>query len=289
MLQLTAPPLPTLLGAGEDTYNTGQSHPDRNQIGVFDLLIVTRGCLTLGENQQEYQIQEKQAFILYPDRHHFTLNPCTATTHFYWFHFTTANSWIELKEPLQKRAQEYEMSDNQNPFIEHPFSIRLPKLCEIQNWNTAELLCKQILSSEHESTNSWEWKRQILFHQLLQEIANTAQLEHHLPSLAIAERAAAYLRKHYFRKVTYKELGKVLRYHPNHIARCMMNTFGCSPIDYLNGIRLEQAKIQLVSTNMSIEKVAENCGFLQTAYFCRFFKKRAGLSPSEFRQQYIGK
>ena len=38
MLQLFAPPLPTLLAAGMNTFDNGDAHINRNNIGVFDLL-----------------------------------------------------------------------------------------------------------------------------------------------------------------------------------------------------------------------------------------------------------
>ncbi|MEK3888121.1 helix-turn-helix transcriptional regulator [Bacillus sp. FSL K6-3431] len=287
MLQLIAPPLPTLLETGEDTYSSGQSHPNRSQIGVFDLLIVTQGCLVMGEDQKQFHIEAMQALILYPDRHHFSVIPCESTTHFYWFHFTTSKEWSELSEVSPKQGMEYMINSNRNPFSELPFWIRLPKHCKIHNWNVVDLLCKQILSSEVESTYSSEWQRQMLFQQLLQELASTTHLEKSLPTLAVAEQAADYLRRNFSRKVSYKELGESLCYHPNHIARCMINTLGCTPIEYVNRVRLEQAKVLLVSTNWSIEKIAENCGFSQTAYFSRFFKKEEGMSPKEFKQQYV--
>jgi hypothetical protein len=57
------------------------------------------------------------------------------------------------------------------------------------------------------------------FQQLLQELTNHLHLANSMPSFAIAEKAAVYLRKNYAKKVTYEDLGSALRFHPNHIAR----------------------------------------------------------------------
>ncbi|MCJ7842293.1 AraC family transcriptional regulator [Lederbergia sp. NSJ-179] len=287
MLQFVAPPLPVVLAAGEDTYSPGQSHPNRNKIGVFDILIVTRGCLIMVEDEQQYQVGENQALILYPDRHHYSGKPCESETHFYWIHFKTAKEWMELNEASSNRRMEFEIR-NRNPFTEPPFWIKLPKHFKIHNWNEVDHLCRQLLTIGERSTYSWEWKRQVHFQHLLQELTSTNQFENSSPSVAVAEQAASYLRENFARKINYKELGAILRYHPNHIARCMMNTLGCTPVEYVNQVRLDQAKILLVSTNWSIEKIADNCGFQQTAYFSRFFKKQEGLSPNQFRKQYLG-
>ncbi|MBS4200563.1 helix-turn-helix transcriptional regulator [Bacillus sp. FJAT-49732] len=288
MLQLIAPPLPIILGVGEDTYSIGQSHPNRNKIGVFDLLVVTRGCLIMGENKKKYPVEEKQALILYPDRHHYSVTPCEAETHFYWIHFVTPKEWIEINEDSTRRGYDFAKTEHRNAFSEHPFWITLPKHGNIQNWSIVDLLCRQLLSIEENMNYSWEWKRQIQFQQLLQELANTNNLAKSSPSMAVAEQAASFLKKNFAKKINYKELGESLCYHPNYIARCMINTLGFSPVEYVNQVRIDHSKILLVSTNWSIEKIAENCGFQQTAYFSRFFKKREGMSPNQFRKQYEG-
>ena len=43
IFQFTAPPLPHYIICGEDTYQVGDKHPDRYNIGVFDLILVTKG------------------------------------------------------------------------------------------------------------------------------------------------------------------------------------------------------------------------------------------------------
>jgi YesN/AraC family two-component response regulator len=109
-----------------------------------------------------------------------------------------------------------------------------------------------------------------------------------MPAFAVAEKAAIYLRKNYAQKITYEDLGYALRFHPNHIARCMIQAFGCTPIEYINKIRIDQAKILLLSTDWSTDRISEVCGFTQSAYFSRVFKKLEKLSPSQFRKQYVG-
>ncbi|MCJ8007435.1 helix-turn-helix domain-containing protein [Lederbergia wuyishanensis] len=288
MLQFSAPPLPIFLAAGEDTYTIGQTHPNRNNIGVFDLLVVTRGCLIMGENGEKYPVEEKQALILYPDRHHYSFTPCESETHFYWIHFVMSKEWIDITEDSSRRGYDFTKSEHRNAFSEQSFWIRLPKHGKIQNWSAVDVLCRQLLLIEENTTYSWEWKRQMQFQQLLQELANKNHWAKSSPALAVAEQAASFLRKNFAKKINYKELGESLSYHPNYIARCMINTLGYSPVDYINQVRCDHAKILLVSTNWSIEKIAENCGFQQTAYFSRFFKKKEGMSPNQFRKQYEG-
>ncbi|MCM3727186.1 AraC family transcriptional regulator [Neobacillus cucumis] len=289
MLQLFAPPLPTLLAAGKNTFDIGQSHLNRNNIGVFDLLLVTKGQLFMGEDYRKYKVSRGNALILYPDRHHYSISPCDEITDFFWFHFVSSKGWQDLTISKPFHYEERAAEDCGNFLSESPFGITLPKYCKVSNPEAVELLCSKITSSENESIYSREWQRQILFQQLLQELSNHLHLANSLPAFAVAEKAAVYLRKNYAKKVTYESIGRALKFHPNHIARCMIQSFGCTPIEYVNKIRIDQAKILLVSTDWSIDRISESSGFTQSAYFSRIFKKLEHLTPNQFRKQYVGK
>jgi len=289
MLQLFAPPLPTLLAAGMNTFDIGDAHINRNNIGVFDLLVVTKGQLFMGEDYRKFTVCQGDTLILYPDRYHFSTSPCDQLTEFFWFHFIASKGWQDLTIVKPIHYDEGTAIDCGNFLSERPFGITLPQFCRLSNPEAVELLCSKIISSENESIYSGEWQRQVLFQQLLQEISNHMHLANSLPSYAVAEKAAVYLRKNYAKKVTYEDLGHALRFHPNHIARCMIQSFGCTPIEYVNKIRIDQAKILLVSTDWSIDRISESSGFTQSAYFSRIFKKLEHLTPNQFRKQYIGK
>ncbi|WP_160724310.1 AraC family transcriptional regulator [Bacillus sp. USDA818B3_A] len=289
MLQLFAPPLPTLLAAGKNIFDIGQAHLNRNNIGVFDLLVVTKGQLFMGEDYRKYKVFSGNALILYPDRYHYSTSNCEQLTEFFWFHFIAAKGWKDLTISKPIHHEERAGIDGGNCLSESPFGITLPKYCKLSNPEAVELLCSKIISSENESLYSGEWQRQILFQQLLQELSNHMHLANSMPAFAVAEKAAVYLRKNYAQKVTYEDLGRALRFHPNHIARCMIQSFGCTPIEYVNKIRIDQAKILLVSTDWSIDRISESSGFTQSAYFSRIFKKLEHLSPHQFRKQYVGK
>lgn len=60
-----------------------------------------------------------------------------------------------------------------------------------------------------------------------------------------------------------------------------------SALDLIHSRIMLEAKRNLVYTSMTIKTVSDALGFTDPAYFTRFFKRQAGLSPKEFRQQLV--
>ena len=59
---------------------------------------------------------------------------------------------------------------------------------------------------------------------------------------------------------------------------------GMTPIEYLNGVRIEHAKRLLSDTDYSGTKISYLVGYNSQSYFIRAFKRREGMTPEQFRQ-----
>jgi AraC-like DNA-binding protein len=66
--------------------------------------------------------------------------------------------------------------------------------------------------------------------------------------------------------------------------RYFKNTMGTSFIDYLKDYRLAMAARLLQASDASILEIAEDVGFESLSYFNRAFKKRYGMTPTQFRK-----
>ncbi|MEV4330570.1 AraC family transcriptional regulator [Streptomyces sp. NPDC049597] len=72
---------------------------------------------------------------------------------------------------------------------------------------------------------------------------------------------------------------------PAELRTAVRRSAGCSPKDYLLGIRLGHAKELLATTDLPVAAVSRRVGYEDPAYFSRLFTRRVGLAPVRFREQ----
>ncbi|WP_053377032.1 helix-turn-helix transcriptional regulator [Paenibacillus sp. FJAT-27812] len=282
MFQFICPPLPHFMQVGEDTYPVFGKHADRSNIGVFDLIVVTRGCLYMEEEQREIDISGGHYAILRPDRAHRTTKPCSEETHFYWLHFHTVGPWNAANE-----KEPFTLSKHELPYaqIEY-FPFHLPRQGKLPTPQAIEEKMHELLQLQEQPSLHSRWSQQQLFHTLLQMLQEESGAAADNPYLQIAEAAALFFRRHYQDPLSYKLMAEELHFHPNYIAICMKKTFGCTPLEYLTRYRIDKAKQLLIHTNEPIGKIAEDTGFGSFPYFIRCFSKHTGTKPKAFRKQY---
>jgi AraC-like DNA-binding protein len=58
---------------------------------------------------------------------------------------------------------------------------------------------------------------------------------------------------------------------------------GSSPHQYLLELRLMRARNLLAQTAQSVKEIAQQTGFEDEHYFCRYFKMKAGMTPGQWR------
>lgn len=69
-------------------------------------------------------------------------------------------------------------------------------------------------------------------------------------------------------------------------ARRFRQATGQSPQDYVQSLRIEEARQMLETTDHPVAEIAEEVGYRDTASFRRLFKRRTGISPAEHRRMF---
>ena len=99
------------------------------------------------------------------------------------------------------------------------------------------------------------------------------------------ERAAEYLRMNYNSKINIDDLARDLFLSRYYFIRLFKSYFGVSPYRYLTTYRISKAK-ELLLLNLTVDEVAQSCGFENSNNLSRVFKKNVGLPPTDFKKKY---
>lgn len=91
-----------------------------------------------------------------------------------------------------------------------------------------------------------------------------------------------YIRQHYREDLSRNELAEVVHITPNYLSKRFHTETGMSLREYINQLRIEDAKRLLLSTNITISEIANEVGFDNISYFSTVFRKLCGVSPIEW-------
>ena len=96
--------------------------------------------------------------------------------------------------------------------------------------------------------------------------------------------AQNYMERHYAEDINITELAN-LGYE---LVSCFMRRFkketGVTPMEYLGGIRMKNARKLLKESDMSVMEIAEKCGFEAEEKFRVRFKEKLGVTPEQYRE-----
>ncbi len=288
ILHFITPPIPYFIDCGRAYYEAGEYHISRSDIGVFDLIVVTRGSLAISENGTEWLLKQGEALILKPDGHHYGYAACKEETEMIWIHFQTYGSWRESSNMDECLAHQAELikTHKVNAYLNHcdVCSIFIPKHIRIAT-KDMELL-EHFSQLDQEPQSMRNWKRQASFQQFMQHMDLGLSSLSDVAAIRIAEKVELYIRHNYPLPISNPMLQKELNYHPNYLARSMLKVYGMTPMEYLLYYRIEQAKKLLLQTTWPVARIAEEIGFNHVSYFSSCFAKREGISPSNFRSKF---
>lgn len=82
-------------------------------------------------------------------------------------------------------------------------------------------------------------------------------------------------------------LAEEFHLNPQYISQLFKNEIGVNFLSYLTNIRMENAKKLLLSTSLSIAEVADRSGFGDYRVFTKVFKKSEGITPSQYRRDFL--
>lgn len=113
------------------------------------------------------------------------------------------------------------------------------------------------------------------------------QRQYTLPNIATerTESAMAYYQHHMMEALTLEQVAGELHVSPGHLRRHFYEVMHSSPKAVFTRLRLQRAKELLSTSSLTLDWVAEQCGFGSATDLCRTFRKAYGITPDVWRRK----
>ena len=93
-----------------------------------------------------------------------------------------------------------------------------------------------------------------------------------------------YIDEHFREKIYIEELSAMINVSPDYFTKMFKESIGKTPIDYINGMRVNSAMELLCTSEMSMTEIADAIGFCNPNYFHKIFKQYMLTSPLAYRK-----
>ncbi len=103
------------------------------------------------------------------------------------------------------------------------------------------------------------------------------------------EKFRALVDRHFKEHLSLIEYADKLGVSAGQVSRICREMLGMSALDVINARLMHEAERDLIYTSVPIKQLAGFLGFEDEAYFGRFFRKHAGMTPKEFRVKSLAR
>ena len=99
----------------------------------------------------------------------------------------------------------------------------------------------------------------------------------------VREQIEAYINQNYAADLSLQTISQALNYSEAYFCKLFKQCFRVNFSVYLNDYRIAKAKELLAATEIGVKDVSQACGYADSSYFARVFKRQTGQTPSDYR------
>lgn len=248
-----------------DEGDTGVTRP--GGLPDYQLLYIKEGCGHFTVNNEEITVTEKSAIIFHPFEPQIYRYLKAEHPKAYWLHIGGP-----LMENLLKEFGIYE---------ERIFNI-----------TDDSKLISSILHTISEMTEKNVGFKEMAIAYSIQAFANVSRNRTLLPHNAkenAVNQAILRIRREFTEDTPNTEYAAEANMSLAHFLRLFKEKTGMAPHKFKLQLRIAAAKDMLINTNYKVNDIAQSVGFSDPLYFCRYFLKITGDTPSSFRRKNINR
>src|SRR5699024_4417044 len=98
------------------------------------------------------------------------------------------------------------------------------------------------------------------------------------------KKAVTYIQQNYSKPISVTELADFVSLNRSYLSTLFRKNMNCSIQDYLLDFRITRAAELLSLTDLSINQIAESCGYQNPLVFSKAFKRVKKKTPTDYRK-----
>lgn len=238
------------------------------------LIVVTEGTLYMTAGNKSYEVGPDQYLFLRAGEEHYGYKPTKGKLSYLWMHMKTE----KLFAPIAG--------------YEEGHTYLFPESGRISSSKRVTVLFRQLLDMAMEdhlyNKAMLDYSVSLVLMELTQETAEqNARSENRIPPVIFS--VAEWIRTNYYKQISVLRLANEFGYQADYLSVLFKKHMGSTLVQYVNKVRMENAKKLLADYGLPIKETAYVCGFPDEKYFMKVFKKTEGLTPTQYKNAYYKK
>lgn len=250
----------------------GVLHPDRTMENTHDLLYILEGGWEVVEDDKSYSLCADDMLFLHAGHHHYGKTGCLPNTLSMFIHCSRS---------------EADGTVSQNKVRGWDDAVLIDSVTHCQKNARVKKLFKDIIYHYYSNMPYIQIKLSALMIELFYELSTTStqwsegQVEDELVSEVIYKiRTAPQI------NYTMQELADETYVSTSTLIKHFKKVTGTTIYQYQLNTKLEMARLLLANEQqISLKEIAASYGFCDEFHFSKLFKKKYGLSPTQFRKE----
>lgn len=95
-----------------------------------------------------------------------------------------------------------------------------------------------------------------------------------------------WVQENYAESLSRDSVAALFNISANHLSRLFSQQGTMSFVDYVRWVRMAKARTILQKYHLPVGEVAKRCGYADSDYFSRLFRRQFGLTPGEYRARF---
>ena len=240
---------------------------ERQKLHSFLIIYTLSGSGSLNYRKTDYTLSAGSLCLIDCMEYHLYKTTSTEPWEFLWVHFNGVTALGYFKE-----------------FEKNGFCVPT----DIENPGSFEEAIRRLIAINRERNYTTDPINSNILHSMLTELLIRTNADS-TATISIPEpirQAAIFLDKRFSEKITLPELSRRCGISKYHLSREFKKWYGKTIIEYLTDNRVSYAKELLRYSDLSIDRIAEDCGIANMGHFIRQFRIREGCTPRAYKKAW---